>query len=454
MEKLAELEESVAKAVDCVNESKTEEGASLGNNMEAKNAMASLKLKVAAVQELQQKEEKTIMEHDITRFNASQHNSSEVEAEGDGDNLGAASQTLKQNELVTQLNSLNKELAEKQQLAGTIGESDVKLAAMKKRYEEVLKTMEEEMGKPQREKDDLAQMQRNDGAGAAKDIAERRRKKIQDLEEKIGEQQRMANMASQNEAKAKKYQEEIRVIKAAKVKLVKQMKEEADKVRVWKQSKEKEVIQLKQADRKKAAAMSKMSVQHERKQNVLKRRMEEVLAINKRLKDAQAKKASARATKAGAGTGLTGAGERVRGWVKTEMDVVVSAKEAEQARQQLIKERKTLSEEMQKLKVESRRTMNSQEMEETSSKQTDLQEQLDMRNLQISELQKEIMLAEQDKEKSGDRWAKMTSMTDSKIAVSFLFNSATEAMATATTRAREVRELKSQMEELMANLGV
>ena len=172
------------------------------------------------------------------------------------------------------------------------------------------------------------------------------------------------------------------------------------------------------------------------------------------------KKASARATKAGAGIRLTGedlglklcianchillsntssgAGERVRSWVKTEMDVVVSAKEAEQAREQLIKERKTLAEEVQKLKVESRRTMTSLEMEETSSKQTDLQEQLDMRNLQISELQKEIMLAEQDKEKSGDRWAKMTSMTDSKIAVSFLFSSATEAMATATTRAREV----------------
>ena len=173
--------------------------------------------------------------------------------------------------------------------------------------------MEEEMNRLQKEKDELAQIQRNDGAGAAKDIAERRRKKIQDLEEKIGElkkkqveQQRMANMAAQNEAKAKKYQEEIRVIKAAKVKLVKQMKEEADKVRQWKQTKEKEVIQLKQADRKKAAAMSKMSVQHERKQNVLKRRMEEVLAINKRLKEAQAKKASARATKASAGVGLTG----------------------------------------------------------------------------------------------------------------------------------------------------
>ena len=311
-EKLAELEETVSKAVECVNESKTEGGLS-AVNMEAKNAMAALKLKVAAVQELQQREEKSIMEHDITRFNASQHNSSEV-TEGEVDNnMGAASHTLKQNELATQLNTLNKELAEKQQLAGTIGESDIKLAAMKKRYEEVLKTMEEEMNRLQKEKDELAQMQRNDGAGAAKDIAERRRKKIQDLEEKIGElkkkqveQQRMANMAAQNEAKAKKYQEEIRVIKAAKVKLVKQMKEEADKVRQWKQTKEKEVIQLKQADRKKAAAMSKMSVQHERKQNVLKRRMEEVLAINKRLKEAQAKKASARATKASAGVGLTG----------------------------------------------------------------------------------------------------------------------------------------------------
>ena len=102
------------------------------------------------------------MEHDITRFNASQHNASEV-TEGDVDNnMGAASHTLKQNELATQLNTLNKELAEKQQLAGTIGESDIKLAAMKKRYEEVLKTMEEEMNRLQKENDELAQMQRND----------------------------------------------------------------------------------------------------------------------------------------------------------------------------------------------------------------------------------------------------------------------------------------------------
>ena len=39
-----------------------------------------------------------------------------------------------------------------------------------------------------------------------------------------------------------------------------------------------------------------------------------------------------------------------RGWVKAEGDVVASTKEAEQAGQQLIKERETLAEKIQKLK--------------------------------------------------------------------------------------------------------
>ena len=450
-EKLAELEESVGKAVICLDQS-------TDVAPEQRSMMAALKHQVAQVQELQQREEKTIVEHDITRFNGSANVSGLPETE-EGESMGGASHTLKQSELATQLNLLNKELAAKQQLAGTVGESDVKLSAMKKKYEEVLKSMEEEMARLQKEKDELAQVQRGDSAGATKDIAERRRKKIQELEEKIGElkkkqveQQRMANMATQNEAKAKKYQEEIRMIKAAKIKLVKQMKEEADRVRVWKQTKEKEVIQLKQKDRKKEVAMSKMTVQHERQQKVMKRRMEEVLAINKRLKDAQEKKAAARAGKPS--TGLTGAGERVRGWVKDEMDVVVSYKEADQARQQLIKERKACSEEMAKLRVDTRRTMTSQELEETSGRQSELQEQIDMKNLQIAELQKNVMKAEQDKEKSGDRWSRINNMTDAKLAVTYLFNSATESLASCTTKAAENRELKLRIEELTATAGL
>ena len=53
-----------------------------------------------------------------------------------------------------------------------------------------------------------------------------------------------------------------------------------------------------------------------------------------------------------------------------EGDVVVSAEEAKQARQQLIKERETLAEKIQKLKVPFKRMITHLEMEETSNKQT------------------------------------------------------------------------------------
>ena len=68
------------------------------------------------------------------------------------------------------------------------------------------------------------------------------------------------------------------------------------------------------------------------------------------------------------------------------------------------------------------------------------------------------MRAEQDKETSGVHLAMMTSMSGFKLAVSFLFNSATEAMATATRRALEVTVFKhivnnSTFQALQARCG-
>ena len=63
-------------------------------------------------------------------------------------------------------------------------------------------------------------------------------------------------------------------------------------------------------------------------------------------------------------------------------------KEAGQAGQQLIREKETLAEKIQKLKVPFTRMITHLEMEETSIKQTAFQKPLDMRNDQISELPK------------------------------------------------------------------
>jgi hypothetical protein len=49
-------------------------------------------------------------------------------------------------------------------------------------------------------------------------------------------------------------------------------------------------------------------------------------------------------------------GERVRGWLSSELDVVVSVKEAEKSKEQLIADRKELTSELAKLKAAMRRT--------------------------------------------------------------------------------------------------
>ena len=58
------------------------------------------------------------------------------------------------------------------------------------------------------------------------------------------------------------------------------------------------------------------------------------------------------------------------------------------------------------------------------------------------------MRAEQDKETSGVHLAMMTSLSGFKLTVSFLFNSATEAMATATRRALEHTCKKREIVEI------
>ena len=455
--KLTELSSQAEQAAELLN-------TSADATLSQKELVSKLKNKVEEVRDSQKQSEKTMMEHDISRF--APHSPSEpssplansLELDTSMPNLGGASYALKQTELANQLAELNKVLVAKQELAGKIGDNDEKMIAMRKKYEETLKSMEVEIARLQKEKDELAQHQRAGDAGGNGKMSEIRRKRIQELEGKIAilnkqqaEQKRLLKLNSQNEAKVKKYSEEIQQMKVLRVKLIKQMKEEGEKVRQWKAGKEKEVNQLKQKERRAQVAMSSMSQKHERRENVLKRKMEEANATTKRLKDALAKKEAVRKQKSASGPGgLSGAGERVRGWLSSEVEVEVTSKEAEKSKNQLIKERKAMTEELNTLKQELRRTTTAVERQEANLRQEKLQSDLDLRNAQISELQQQIMGAEQekDKESKADRWTRLVSMVEAKLAVGYLFDQATEAMASSACKSTEIRELSHQYEEL------
>jgi len=461
-QKLEELNAEAEHVVDALNKT---------GDIGQITIMKKLKEHVVQVQNYQKQAEKTMVDHDISRFNqtpaATPDTSMDGSQEGeDEENFGDATHALKQTELANQLNDLNKVLAKKQELAGGMGDNHEKLLALKKQYETALKGMEDEITKLQKEKDSLTVQQRNAGVGAAavtggggpnNKVSEMRRKRIQELEGQIldmrkkqKEQQKLAKINEQNELKVKKLNDDIKQMKVAKVKLIKQMKEDSEKVRQFKITKEKEVHQLKQKDRKQQVTIAKMERLHERQQNVLKRKMEESSAINKRLKDALEKKEAVQKQREGSTKRLEGAGDRVRGWIKSEIEVVVSTKEAETTKDQLIADRKSLASQLQKLKAEMRKTMNQDELETSTKKLEELQTELDYRNAQISELQKQLLISSQETDKSAaaDRWTRLTSMVEAKIAAQYLFDTASDYMAQTTARSAEVKDLAAQLDEL------
>jgi len=122
-------------------------------------------------------------------------------------------------------------------------------------------------------------------------LAETRRKKVQELEKKIGEltrrcieQNKIIKAKEKQDQRIKTLSSEIQTLKETRVKLIRQMRNDANNFTKWKQSKEKEINKLRTQDRKRAYEMVRMKIEYNKQENVFKRKMEEAFAINKRLK--------------------------------------------------------------------------------------------------------------------------------------------------------------------------
>lgn len=94
------------------------------------------------------------------------------------------------------------------------------------------------------------------------------------------------------------------------------MKEESEKFRTWKLKRERELAKLRQEDVKKKNQIQKMQAMHLKQQNVLKRKVEEAVAANKRLKDALTTRKIAQEHKS---SGL----ERFSNWVSNNNEIIV-----------------------------------------------------------------------------------------------------------------------------------
>uniref|UniRef100_A0A673YXV6 Kinesin family member 4 n=1 Tax=Salmo trutta TaxID=8032 RepID=A0A673YXV6_SALTR len=346
---------------------------------------------------------------------------------------------LRQAQMSKELIELNNILALKEEFVRKMCQNDSHLEPMQTEHQT-------SVGSLQKEKEDLILVLHS----AKKDVnqaklSEQRRKRLQELEgqitdmkKKLQEQSKLLKLKESSVRSVAKLNHEIQAMKSQRVQLMRQMKEDSEKFRVWKNKKDKEVLQLKEKDRKRQFQMVKLESDFQKQANVLRRKTEEAAAANKRLKDALQKRSEvAEKRKDVHYRGLEGAAGRVKTWLLNEVEVLVSTGEARRHLQDLLEDRKILAEEISQLKQQMeagerpaakvrRRTLiiseleSQGELEASLSKQVDnLETEINLRSAQIADLQQKVLDADNEG-RLKQRWDNITTIVEANMLFSLV----------------------------------
>uniref|UniRef100_A0A8C5TGB0 Kinesin family member 4A n=1 Tax=Malurus cyaneus samueli TaxID=2593467 RepID=A0A8C5TGB0_9PASS len=352
---------------------------------------------------------------------------------------------LRQAQLSRELLELNKALTLKEALAKKMSQNDTQLGPIQCQYQTNIKDLELEVSNLQKEKEELVialHMAKKD-INQAK-LSERRRKRLQELEaqinelkKKLNEQSKLLKLKESTERTVSKLNQEIRAMKQQRVQLMRQMKEDTEKFRQWKQQKDKEVIQLKEKDRKRQYELLKLERDFQKQANVLRRKTEEAAAANKRLKDAlQKQKEAADKRKETQNRGMEGIAARVKNWLANEVEVLVSTEEARRHLADLLEDRKILAKELHQLKEKKeagenpppklrRRTycladLQAPDTDLSISKQIEsLETEMELRSAQIADLQQKLLDADNG-DRAKQRWDTIATILEAKCALKYL----------------------------------
>lgn len=197
--------------------------------------------------------------------------------------------TSKQMEINEQLRRINRELNLKEQLQQRITGNFSKFSTLDDDIEEKFKECEQKIEELETEKSELLDKLRHVKENPSAKLAEERRKRLQTLEQEISDMKRkniqqakLLKIREKETQKIMNLSSEIQAMKESKVKLIRAMRSEAENFRQFKMMREKELMQLRNKDRKMQNEMARKEALHNKQRNVLKRKCEEAMAINKR----------------------------------------------------------------------------------------------------------------------------------------------------------------------------
>ncbi|XP_018340203.1 PREDICTED: chromosome-associated kinesin KIF4A-like [Trachymyrmex septentrionalis] len=251
------------------------------------------------------------------------------------------------------------------------------------------------------------------------------------------EQNKIIKAKEKQDQRIKTLSSEIQSLKETRVKLIRQMRNDANNFTKWKQSKEKEIIKLRTQDRKRTYEMLRMKIQHNKQENVFKRKMEEAFAINKRLKGAleMQKKAMQRQEK------KVNSEEEIKTWIAQEMEVLMAIVEADYSLEKLMQDRASLVYQLEQLKKN-----NDPDEKELAT----VTEFIELRNIQIADLQQKLLESDQET-KTNTRWNMIRTIIDAKVALKTAFNIVTQDRKQLCYKYNELKEkyqnLEARLEE-------
>ncbi|XP_028824462.1 kinesin family member 4 [Denticeps clupeoides] len=469
--RLEELKQHAACKVDLQQLVETLEDQELKENVEV---IRSLQQLITQLQDESAGIAASIEEPEVEEPDGGVSPTSNVSSPKDSPEAYTTQHALRQAQMSKELIELNKVLALKEAYVKKVCQSNSHLEPMQTEHQENMQRLQDEVGTLQKEKEDLilALHSAKKDTNQAK-LSEQRRKRLQELEgqisemkKKLQEQNKLLKLRETSVHSVTKLNQEIQAMKAQRVQLMRQMKEDSDKFRQWKSKKDKEVLQLKEKDRKRQYEMLKLERDFQKQANVLRRKTEEAAAANKRLKDALQKRSEVvEKRKEVQSRGMDGAAGRVKTWLLNEVEVLVSTEEARRHLHSLLDDRKMLAEEITQLRqqMESgerttakirRRTMtileleSRSELEESISKQVEnLETEMGLRNAQIADLQQKVLDADNEG-RMKQRWDSISTLVEAKCALKLLMSEVVPAKLMAARLESEMNQEKGNVQHM------
>ncbi|ERN14403.1 hypothetical protein AMTR_s00033p00236820 [Amborella trichopoda] len=353
-----------------------------------------------------------------------------------------------QDTLGRELQELDKRLEQKEAEMKLFAKADT--TVLKQHYEKKLMELEHEkkalMNEMEHLRSELANMSSASDDNTQKLKEEYLQKlnrlevQVMELKKKQEAQSQLLRQKQKSDEAAKRLQEEIQRIKSQKVQLQHKIKQESEQFRMWKASREKEVLQLKKEGRRNEYEMHKLLALNQRQKMVLQRKTEEASMATKRLKELlEARKASSREVGGGNGNG-PGAQvneKALRQAIEHELEVMVHVHEVRteytrqmEARAAMAKEHARLEEEAETLK---QNLMSDCPQAMSPGARTSrilaLENMLTTSSSTLVAMASQLSEAEERERVFGGRgrWNQVRSLGDAKNLLNYLFNIASSA---------------------------